>query len=198
VETDVLGNVIFTEDQIQQRVRELGEEITSDYQREYGNDAALMVVSILKGGFIFLADLIRHIHLELSIDFMAISSYGESTRTSGAVKIVKDLSDSIYNKRVLVVEDIIDTGLTLSYILRNLISRGPQEIKVCTLLDRTARRIALLEADYSGFQVGEDFLVGYGLDYLQKWRNLRYICVLETTRYEDESHGREPRNGRLS
>lgn len=198
MESEVIGNIVFTEDQIYQRVRELGEEITDDYRQEHGQYATLMVVSILKGGFIFLADLIRHIHLDLSIDFMAISSYGESTRTSGDVKIVKDLSDSIYNKRVLVVEDIIDTGLTLSYILRNLISREPQEIKVCTLLDRTARRIAPLEADYSGFQVGEDFLVGYGLDYLQKWRNLRYICTLKTTGYEDESHGREQQEGRLS
>jgi hypoxanthine phosphoribosyltransferase len=189
VESDAVGNIVFSEDQINQRVRELGEEITDDYLREHGQNASLMIVSILKGGFIFLADLIRHIHLDLSIDFMAISSYGESTRTSGAVKIVKDLSDSIYNKRVLVVEDIIDTGLTLSYILRNLTSRGPREIKVCTLLDRTARRIAPLKADYSGFQVGEEFLVGYGLDYLQKWRNLRYICALDTAEYEDESHG---------
>ena len=189
MEQDVIGDIVFSEDQINQRVRQLGEEITGDYRREHGQDTSLMLVSILKGGFIFLADLIRHIQLDLSIDFMAISSYGESTRTSGAVKIVKDLSDSIYNKKVLVVEDIIDTGLTLSYILRNLSSRGPQDIKVCTLLDRTARRIAPLEADYSGFQVGEEYLVGYGLDYLQKWRNLRYICALKTTGYEDESHG---------
>jgi len=192
MEAEMIKRVVFTEEEISLRVQELGREITDDYSQQAGPDAAVMVVSILKGGFIFLADLVRHIQLDLSIDFMAISSYGESTRTSGAVKIVKDLSDSIYNKRVLVVEDIIDTGLTLSYILRNLTSRGPMEIKVCTLLDRTARRIAPLKVDYSGFQVGEEYLVGYGLDYLQKWRNLTYICALKTAAYEEGGWNHQP------
>ena len=112
---------------------------------------------------------------------MAISSYRESSLSSSAVRILKDLSESIYNRDVLIVEDIIDTGLTLSYILRNLKERGPRDLKICTLLDRAGRRIAPLHIDYRGFEVGEEYLVGYGLDHLQKWRNLPFICTLKGT-----------------
>jgi hypoxanthine phosphoribosyltransferase len=172
---ELLEHIVFGEEEISQRVRELGAEITADFK---GKPGPLAVVGMLKGGFIFLADLIRTLELELSVDFMAISSYRESSLDSSGVRIVKDLSESIYDRDVLVVEDIVDTGLTLSYILRNLKERGPRDLKVCTLLDRTGSRIAPLHIDYRGFEVGEGFLVGYGLDYLQKWRNLRFICTL--------------------
>lgn len=170
--------VVFTADEIASRVRELGEQITADLPQEPCR--TLAVVGMLKGGFIFLADLLRAIDLDLTVDFMAISSYRESTPSSSGVRIVKDLSESILDRDVLIVEDIIDTGLTLSYILRNLRERGPRALKVCTLLNRTVSRIAPLHIDYSGFEVGEEFLVGYGLDHLQRWRNLRFICSMRS------------------
>lgn len=176
---ELLERIVFTEDEISRRIRELGQEITADLEQEPGG--ALAVVSILKGGFVFLADLMRHIDLELTVDFMAITSYRQSSLSSSGVRIVKDLSESIYNRDVLVVEDIIDTGLTLSYILRNLRERGPRNLKICTLLDRSGRRIAPLQIDYRGFEVGEEYLIGYGLDHLQKWRNLRFVCTLKGT-----------------
>jgi len=189
VQLDGAERIVFSEEEISRRVRELGKEITGDYTREHGPGVEVAVVSILKGGFIFLADLIRHIDLDLTVDFMAITSYWESSRGSGSVRIIKDLSESVYEKNLLVVEDIIDTGLTLSYILRNLRSRGPREVKICTLLDRAVRRIAPFEISYRGFEVGEEYLVGYGLDHLQKWRNLRYICALEVPGPVQENHG---------
>ncbi|MDY6794324.1 MAG: hypoxanthine phosphoribosyltransferase [Actinomycetota bacterium] len=178
---DFAGDIVFSEDQISGRVRELAGQMTGYYVQAYEEGTPLTIVSVLKGGFVFLADLIRCMDLDIRVDFMAISSYRESTRSSGAVKIVKDLSQGIYRKHVLLVEDIVDTGLTLSYILRNLTSREPADIKVCTLLDRAVRRIAPLEIDFVGFQVGEDFLVGYGLDYHQQGRNMPYICRLESS-----------------
>jgi hypoxanthine phosphoribosyltransferase len=177
---DFIGNVVFDEEEIFYRVRELGEEITAYYLSNKNPDIEVTVVSILKGGFIFLADLIRNINLDISVDFMAISSYHQASQASSGVRIIKDLSMSISERNVLVIEDIIDTGLTLSYILRNLKSRGPNEIKVCTLLDRAIRRIAPLEIDFRGFEVGEEYLVGYGLDYMQKWRNLKHICAMKS------------------
>ncbi len=176
---DHISRIVFTEEEISLRVRELGAEITADFMREPAQ--GLTLIGMLKGGFVFLSDLIRHIDLDLKIDFMGISSYRESSLHSSGVRIVKDLSDSIYGRQVLVVEDIIDTGLTMSYILRNLGERGPGGLKICTLLDRKVRRITPLRIDYSGFEVGEDYLVGYGLDYLQRWRNLRYICAIDAT-----------------
>lgn len=168
--------VVFTEEEIAHRVRELGAQISADLARETGGNLAL--IAMLKGSFVFLADLIRCIHLDLSVDFMAISSYGQTSALSSGVRIVKDLSDSIYGRDVLLVEDIVDTGLTLSFILRNLRERGPRQLKVCTLLDRKVSRITPVNVDYSGFEVGEEYLVGYGLDHLQNWRNLRYICSI--------------------
>lgn len=180
MEMDFLGETVIDEDTISRRVEELAQQITGDFVQAYGEETQLIVITVLKGAFIFLSDLIRLMDMDLRVDFMAISSYRESTRSTGAVRIFKDLSESIYTKNVLLVEDIVDTGLTLSYILRNLVSREPRDIRVCTLLDRVGRRIAPLDIDYVGFQVGEDFLVGYGLDYQQKGRNLRYICRLKT------------------
>ncbi len=168
--------IVLTQEEIALRVRELGEAITADFGGQPAGSLAL--VGMLKGGFVFLADLIRAIELDLTVDFMAISSYRREEASAGAARIVKDLSDSVLGRDVLVVEDIIDTGLTLSYILRNLRERGPRRLKVCTLLDRKVRRIAPLHIDYSGFEVGEEYLVGYGLDHLQRWRNLRYICSI--------------------
>ena len=181
MDPEFVERIVFTEDEIAGRVRELGEEITADYRRGRGA-GRLAVVSILKGGFIFLADLIRQIDLDLTVDFMAISGYRQPGSASSGVRIVKDLSESVLNREVLVVEDIVDTGLTLSYIMRNLRSRGPSDLKVCALLDRAGRRIAPLEIDYRGFEVGDEYLVGYGLDHLQKWRNLRFICTLKGER----------------
>jgi len=170
--------MVFPEDVIADRVHELGLEIASDHEIRHGPETSLVIVSMLKGAFIFLADLVREMEINLSVDFMAISSYGSSQVKSG-VRIEKDLSESIYGRNILIVEDIVDTGLTLSYILRNLKSRGPAEIKICTLLDRAVARIAPIEIDFKGFEIGHEYLVGYGLDYLQKWRNLKYICMLE-------------------
>jgi hypoxanthine phosphoribosyltransferase len=175
---DFPHRLVFREDEIAGRVRELASEINGDYRKRYGPQANLVIVSMLKGAFIFLADLTRHLDFELSMDFMAISGYGPSEARSG-VRIEKDLSGSIYNRNILIVEDIIDTGLTLSYILRNLKSRGPAEIRICTLLDRAIARIAPIEIDFKGFEVGREYLVGYGLDHLQKWRNLPYLCAME-------------------
>jgi hypoxanthine phosphoribosyltransferase len=176
---DFAERIVIAEDEISSRVVELGQTITKDYVLQKGAAAEVSVVSILKGSFIFLADLIRQIELDLKLDFMAISSYHQHNQDSAGVAIIKDLSQSVYGKNILLVEDIIDTGLTLSYVLRNLESRRPAEIKVCTLLDRISRRIAPVDIDYIGFEVGEEYLVGYGLDYMQKWRNLRYISTLD-------------------
>lgn len=177
---DFIDRLVFREEEIQKRVRDLGKEITSDYAALYGEGAEVRMVSVLKGGFIFLADLIRCVQLDVTVDFMAITSYGEAAASSGAVRIEQDLSMSIEDRFVLVVEDIIDTGLTLHYILRNLRSRNPRDLRVCTLLDREVRRIAPIDISYRGFEVGEEFLVGYGLDYRQKGRNLRNIYTVKT------------------
>lgn len=177
MEDDTLGPVLFTEEQIAARVREVGEEITRDYRARDDPWREVVLVSVLKGGFIFLADLVRRLDLPVVVDFLAISSYGNRNAATG-VRITKDLSESIHEKDVLVVEDIVDTGLTLSYILRNLEARGPQSIKVCAFLDRVVKRIVPLEVHYRCFEVGEEFVVGYGLDYRQKWRNLPRVCIL--------------------
>lgn len=180
MESNPIGRVLFTEEQIAARVKEVGEQITRDY-RDAGvsvnSEEDLILVNVLKGAFVFLADLVRHLDLPVVVDFLAISSYGSGERATG-VRIVKDLAESIYRRHVLIVEDIVDTGLTLSYVLRNLRAREPKSIKVCTFLDRKARRIVPLDVDYMCFEVGEEFVVGYGLDHLQKWRNLPYVCLL--------------------
>jgi len=173
VKNDILGNVLFSEQEISERVSELGREITKNYK---GRN--LLLVSILKGGVIFLSDLIKQIDLPLSIDFMSISSYGIDGTSTGVVRITKDLDESIEGKDVLIVEDIIDTGLTIGYLLRNLKSRYPKSLGICTLLDRDVRRIADIDIKYIGFKIGEKYIVGYGLDYKQKFRNLQSIYEL--------------------
>lgn len=173
--SEILGKVLFPSSVIQKRVSELGNLITNDYP---GKD--LLLISVLRGGVIFLTDLIRKIDLELSVDFISISTYHGINKTpTGVVKITKDLEESIEGKDVIIVEDIIDTGLTISYLLRNLKVRYPNSMEICTLLDRNIRRIADIDIKYVGFNIGEEYLVGYGLDYRQRYRNLESIYELK-------------------
>ncbi len=173
-----LDKVILTEEQIAKRVKELGEIITKDYKGKN-----LFVIGILRGASVFMSDLIREIKLPLEIDFMAVSSYGVSTKSSGVVRIAKDLDSTIGDKDVLVVEDIVDTGLTLKYIVENLQSRKPASVKICTLLDKPSRRVTDVEVAYNGFTIPDEFVVGYGLDYGEIYRNLPYIGVLKPEIY---------------
>jgi hypoxanthine phosphoribosyltransferase len=170
--------VLLTGDQVQARVLELGAQLAADYE---GRDPVL--VSVLKGSIIFLADLVRATPIPLSIDLMEVSSYGASTESSGQVRILKDLSSSIAGREVLVVEDIIDTGLTLNYLLRYLHDKGPASIRICCLLDKPARRLAPIEIDYRGFTIPDRFVIGYGLDYAEHYRNLPYVGVLRPSVY---------------
>jgi hypoxanthine phosphoribosyltransferase len=164
---------LFSAEQIQNRITELGAEIARDYA---GLNPLLIVV--LKGAVVFASDLLRAIDLRLGIEFMAISSYGSSTRTSGEVRIVKDLDVPIEGRDILVVEDIVDTGLTLSYLMANLRARGARTVKLAALLDKFERREREVEINYLGFQIPDAFVVGYGLDFAERYRNLPYIAVL--------------------
>ena len=170
--------VLFSEEVISNRVKELAAQITEDYQGK-----ELIVVGILTGAFIFMADLVRQIKLPVTVDFMDVSSYGSSTYSSGVVRIVKDLEKSIEGAHVLIVEDIIDTGLTLNYIGQNLLSRRPASLKICAFLDKPSRRQVLIKADYLGFSIPDEFVVGYGLDFAEKYRHLPYIAVLAPEEY---------------
>ena len=170
--------VLLSGEQIQARVAELGAKLAADYA---GRDPVL--VSVLKGSIIFLADLVRAMPIPLSIDLMEVSSYGAATESSGQVRIIKDLSTSIAGREVVVVEDIIDTGLTLNYLLRYLHDKGPASIRICCLLDKPARRLAEIEIDYRGFTIPDRFVIGYGLDYGERYRNLPYIGVLRPSVY---------------
>lgn len=167
------GEVMITEEEIRSRVKKLGEEITRDFTGE-----PLLAICVLKGACVFLSDLIRAIGVDTSIDFMAVSSYGSATQSSGVVRILKDLDTSIEGKNVLIVEDIIDSGLTLHYLRDYLMARNPKTLKICTLLDKPERREAEISADYTGFTIENKFIVGYGLDYNEKYRNLPYITSL--------------------
>jgi hypoxanthine phosphoribosyltransferase len=158
---------------IQKRVREVAKEITKDFRGE-----RVHLIGVLKGACIFLADLVREIDLETSIDFMAVASYGEGKETSGQVRLNKDLDSSIEGLNVILVEDILDTGLTLSYLLRVLEQRRPRQLKIAALLDKPSRRIQKIKADYVGFTIPNEFVVGYGLDYGERYRNLKDVCVL--------------------
>lgn len=170
--------ILVSREQLAVRVAELGAQITADYR---GKD--MVVIGILKGAVIFLADLVRQIDVPLRLDFMAISSYGSSTKSSGVVRIMKDLDHDIEEKHVLVVEDIIDTGLTMSFLKNYLLSRGASSIRVCALLDKPERRLVRLSSDYTGFTVPDAFVVGYGLDYDQRYRNIPEIGVLKPEVY---------------
>jgi hypoxanthine phosphoribosyltransferase len=164
---DPVGEVYLSAEVIQARVKELGQNIAADYRNQ-----KLMLVGILRASFVFMADLVRHIDIPLSVDFMAISSYETEGGASGAVKILKDLDEPVTGKHIVIVEDIVDTGLTLGYLIRHLDARNPQSIKICTLLDRSIRRIVPLPVTYKGFDIPDIYVVGYGMDYQQLYRNL--------------------------
>ena len=170
---------LISEAEIQARVRELGEMITRDYPN---NDEPLLLVGVLKGATLFLADIVRSINRPVEIDFVAISSYGAATRSSGEVRILKDLDGAVEGKHVVIVEDILDTGLTLrfSYLVESLYARNARSVKVCVLLDKPCRRRAPVEVHYRGFEIGDDFVVGYGMDFAEKYRNLPYVGVVMT------------------
>lgn len=167
-------HVLLDEQTIAQRIQVLGRQIDEDYR---GKD--LLMLCVLKGSMFFVADLMRQLTLPMTVDFIAISSYGEATSTSGVVRILKDLEEPIEGRHVLVVEDIVDTGLTLGYLIRTLKLRKPASIKICTLLDKPVRRILETPLDYIGFEIGDHFVVGYGLDYANRYRTLPAICVLK-------------------
>lgn len=172
---DDIARVLITESQIQDRIRALGAQISRDYVA-----STPLLVSVLKGALYFMADLTRAITVPMTMDFMAITSYGDTTTPSGAVRLIKDLDEQIAGRHVVLVEDIIDTGLTAAYLLRTLRARDPASLRVCTLLDKTARRIVdTLPITYRGFEIPDEFVVGYGLDYRQLYRNLPFIGVLK-------------------
>lgn len=172
-------NVMISEEQIKEKIKEIGAQISTDYQ---GKD--LLVICVLKGAMVFMADLIREVKIPLNIDFMAVSSYGSSTSSSGVVRILKDLEESIENRHLLIVEDIVDTGLTLKYLVENLRSRGPASIKICTFLDKPERRKSDITPDYCGYSIPDEFVVGYGLDFAENYRNLPYIAILDPEAYK--------------
>src|ERR1700730_18134010 len=165
--------VLIRRSAIEKRVREVADEITKDFKGE-----RVHLIGVLKGACIFLADLVRHIELETSIDFMAVSSYGKGKQSSGQVRLLKDLDSSIQGLNVILVEDILDTGLTLSYLLRVLQQRKPKVLRVAALLDKPSRRLKEVKGDYVGFTIPNEFVVGYGLDYGERFRNLKDVCVL--------------------
>lgn len=176
-----IDHILFSEEQLKARVREIAGQIDRDFA---GKEP--MLISVLRGSFIFMADLMRSITLPCTVDFMAVSSYGAGTTSSGQVKITKDLSESIEGRDIIVVEDILDSGNTLSYLLKLLQARHPASIRLCTLLDKPSRRTKPVEADYTGFSVDDLFVVGYGLDFAEKYRNLPYIGILKPCVYEEE------------
>jgi len=175
---DDIERIFFTEEQLREKVRELGARITADYAGKYP-----LFVGVLKGSFVFMADLVRRVDLDCDVDFMAVSSYGSGTTTTGAVEISKDLSHDIGGRDVVIVEDILDSGVTLSYLKKYLEVRKPASIRICTLLDKPARRRAEIYPDYTGFTCPNEFIVGYGLDYAEKYRNLPFIGVLKPEIY---------------
>lgn len=163
---------LISEEELQKRVKELGEQITKDYENE-----EIIVLCILKGGVMFMTDLVKHIQIPMKMEFMVVSSYGDEYKSSGVVKILKDLDEPIEGKHILIVEDIIDSGRTLKYIKNILKERAPESIKICTLLDKAEQREATVDVEYAGFTIGDEFVIGYGLDYRQYYRNIPYIAV---------------------
>jgi len=174
----LIKEILVEEEEIRKRVAELGAKITEDYK---GKD--LILVGILKGAVIFMSDLVRNIKMPIGMDFMAVSSYGRSATSTGEVRIIKDLDSSVENKDILIVEDIIDTGYTLAYLTDNIKKRGANSVKVCTLLDKPERRKVDVPVDYLGFEIPDEFVVGYGLDYAEIGRNLPYVAALKEEVY---------------
>lgn len=173
--------VLISKEELSKRVKELGQHISEDYA---GKD--LMLIGVLKGSVPFMADLLREITIHCTMDFMAVSSYGNSTQSSGVVRILKDLDSNIENKNILIIEDIIDTGYTLKYLISNLKSRKPRDVSICCLLDKPDRRKADLDIRYVGFKIPDAFVIGYGLDYCERYRNLPFIGILKKEVYETE------------
>jgi hypoxanthine phosphoribosyltransferase len=178
----IFGRPIVTQEEMRNRIRELSRQITADY-----TDKDLILVGILKGAYAFYADLARAIRLPLRVDFLVVRSYGARARSSGKVKMVTDLTEDIAGRDVLLVEDIVDSGLTVQYLMKTLAKRKPKSIKVCTLLSKPGRRQVDVPIDYIGFKIPNQYVVGYGLDYQQKYRNLPYLAVLDTV--SDEGQG---------
>ena len=172
------AEILISKEMLEAKVAELGAALTERYKGQ-----ELVVIGLLKGSFVFLSDLVRHMDCDMDIEFMVVSSYRDSTVSSGDVRIGLDLKSDIKDKHVLLVEDILDTGNTLSLIRKLLLSRGPASVEICTLLDKPARRTADIKADYVGFTIGNQFIIGYGLDYAQKYRNLPYIGILKPEMY---------------
>lgn len=166
--------VLLTEEEVDRRIQEIGDQISRDYAGKQ-----VHLICVLKGGAFFMCELAKRITVPVSLDFMSVSSYGSATKSSGVVRIVKDLDEPLKDKDVLVVEDIVDSGRTLSYLLDMLKDRGPRSVKLCTLLDKPERRVVEVPVDYTCFQIPDEFVVGYGLDYDQRYRNLPYIGVVE-------------------
>ena len=166
--------VMLSEEEVDKRIQEIGDQISKDYAGKQ-----VHLVCVLKGGAFFMVELAKRITVPVSLDFMSVSSYGSDTKSSGVVKIIKDLDEPLNGKDVLVVEDIIDSGRTLSYLLEMLKDRKPARLKLCTLLDKPSRRVIDVDVDYTGFQIPDEFVVGYGLDYDQRYRNLPYIGIME-------------------
>lgn len=166
--------VLLSEEEVDARIQAIGEQISRDYAGKQ-----VHLICVLKGGSFFLCELAKRITVPVSLDFMAVSSYGSGTQSGGVVKIIKDLDDPVKDKDVIVVEDIVDSGRTLSYLLEMLWGRGPRSLHLCTLLDKPDRRVVDVNVDYTGFQIPDEFVVGYGLDYDQRYRNLPYIGVIE-------------------
>lgn len=175
-----IQEVVLSQDRIRERIAELGAQIGEDY-----GDEPILMIAVLRGAAIFIADLSREIKSPIELDFMAVSSYGSSTKSSGVVRIIKDLDEDIEGRHVLVVEDILDTGLTLKYLLKNLASRKPKSLEVCTLLSKEGKQRVPISCKYIGFDVPDEFVVGYGLDYAERYRNLPYIGVLKPAVYAD-------------
>lgn len=175
-----IAEILYTEEMLKEAVTKLGKQISEDYK-----DKNLFMVSVLKGSLVFMADLMRAIDIPCSIDFLAVSSYGSGTKTSGEVRMIKDLDCPLENKDLLIVEDILDSGVTLSYLKKTLAARNPRSIKICTLLDKPERRKTDIVADYRCFTIPDAFIVGYGLDYAELYRNLPYVGILKPEVYGD-------------
>ena len=173
-----IQEVLFSEEQLRNKVQEIGKQIEKDYAGQ-----EIMLIGVLRGSFVFMADLARAIDLPCTLDFMSVSSYGKGTKSSGQVQITKDLSEDITGRNIIVIEDILDSGNTLSYLLEILKARKPASIRLCTLLDKPERRVKPVEVHYSGFEIPDAFVVGYGLDYAEMYRNLPYIGILKPEVY---------------
>ena len=174
--TEAIGEILVQADELQHRIKQMADQIAIDYE---GKD--LLLIGVLKGAFLFLADLMRHLDTGCEVDFMAVASYGSATQSSGVVRILKDLDAPLEGRHVLIVEDIVDSGLTLQYLLRTLEARGPASLEVCALLTKPSRRTVDLPVRYTGFEIPDKFAIGYGLDYAERYRNLPYVAALVLT-----------------